>query len=261
MRSCSPKKILEKRSDFVKSHNVLEPLKQGIRDWDFSPNLRLELHFILVGCLEKQWNREGVRLQYLAAATTLETCLEHPFTQPFANKLLHSNQQNAVVLRPLQAIASHELLHELLRQQTTIAATPLAESTPSPNSQIRWRMLWTVSNATLARRHLSVCIFCSILFSMGAHLRKENCAFTKAASIPARRQRKCWPRAFWIYFSTLPPISNIFSNFSSSALKRHLLKRHVTLSKHCWLPICSASDSSGSVTALHWQTWSILQTV
>ena len=33
------------------------------------------------------------------------------------------------------------------------------------------------------------------------------------------------------YFSTLPPISNIFSNFSSSALKRHLLKRHLTLSK------------------------------
>ena len=45
------------------------------------------------GCLEKGWNRQGVRLQYLAAATTLETCLEHPFTQPIANKLLHSKQQ------------------------------------------------------------------------------------------------------------------------------------------------------------------------
>ena len=38
------------------------------------------------------------------------------------------------------------------------------------------------------------------------------------------------PKAFWIYISTLPPILNIFSNFSSSALKRHLLKRHLTLS-------------------------------
>ena len=42
------------------------------------------------------WRRvksAGVRLQYLAAAITLETCLEHPFTQPVANKLLHSKQQ------------------------------------------------------------------------------------------------------------------------------------------------------------------------
>ena len=30
---------------------------------------------------------------HLAAATTLETCLEHPFTQPIANKRLHSKQQ------------------------------------------------------------------------------------------------------------------------------------------------------------------------
>ena len=42
-----------------------------------------------------------------------------------------------IVLRPLRAIALHELLHELLRQQRTIAAAPLVESTPSesPNSQ------------------------------------------------------------------------------------------------------------------------------
>ena len=40
-----------------------------------------------------------------------------------------------VVLRPLRAIASNELFHYLLRQQTTIAVTPLAESTPSPHSQ------------------------------------------------------------------------------------------------------------------------------
>ena len=48
------------------------------------------------GCLEKGWNRQGVRLQYLVAATTLKTCLEHPFTQPIANKLLavlHSKQR------------------------------------------------------------------------------------------------------------------------------------------------------------------------
>ena len=51
------------------------------------------------------------------------------------NYCTRNSRKNAIVLRPLRAIASHELLHELLRQQTTIAATPLAESTPSPNSQ------------------------------------------------------------------------------------------------------------------------------
>ena len=45
---------------------------------------------------------------------------------------LETAENNAIVLRPMRAIA----LHELLRQQTTIAATPLAESTPSPNFSI-----------------------------------------------------------------------------------------------------------------------------
>ena len=49
-----------------------------------------------------------------------------PFTQPIANKLLHSknSRNNAIVLQPLRAVASHELLHELLQRQTTIPATP-----------------------------------------------------------------------------------------------------------------------------------------
>ena len=51
------------------------------------------------------------------------------------NYCTRNSRKNAIVLQPLRAIASHELLHELVRQQTTIAATPLAESTPSPNSQ------------------------------------------------------------------------------------------------------------------------------
>ena len=43
--------------------------------------------------LPQGWNWQGVRLQYLAAVTTLETCLEHPFTQPIADKRLHLKQQ------------------------------------------------------------------------------------------------------------------------------------------------------------------------
>ena len=73
----------------------------------------------------------------LAAVTTLETYLERPFKRTIANTVFHlrSSRNNAIVLRPRRTIASHELLHELLRHKTTIAATALAESTPSPNSQ------------------------------------------------------------------------------------------------------------------------------
>ena len=65
---------------------------------------------------------------------------------------------------------------------------------------------------------------------MGAPAKKKS-AFTKAASIPARHQSdNTDPRLFGFIFRRSPPILNIFSNISSSALKRHLLKRHLTLS-------------------------------
>ena len=57
------------------------------------------------------------------------------------NYCTRNSRKNAIAVRPLQTIASHELLRELLRQQTTISATPLAESTPPPDSQ---QMSWLV---------------------------------------------------------------------------------------------------------------------
>ena len=44
------------------------------------------------------------------AATTLEICLERSFTRATANRLLHprNSRKNAIVLRPLRTIASHE---------------------------------------------------------------------------------------------------------------------------------------------------------
>ena len=66
-------------------------------------------------------------------------------------------------------------------------------------------------------RHLRCVTFSSAQifnFRWGLHLRKESYAFTKAASIPARRQSEnAGPRLLLIYFSTLPPISNIFPIF------------------------------------------------
>ena len=60
--------------------------------------------------------------------------LKHIWNFP-SHELLQTNyctrnrRNNAIVSRPLRTIASHELLHELLRQKTIIAATPFAEST------------------------------------------------------------------------------------------------------------------------------------
>ena len=63
------------------------------------------------------------------------------------------------------------------------------------------------------------------------------CRLPRATSIPARRQSEnAGPRLFGFIFDSAP-ISNIFSNSSSSALKRHLLKRHLTLSESCAPPI------------------------
>ena len=100
-----------------------------------------------------------------------------------------------------------------------------------PN-KMAYRKFRTVSNATLARRHLSVWMFYSILFSMGVQLRKGNCAF-KAASIPARRQSEhASPRLFGFIFRRCPPIS-IFFQVLVSALKRHLRKRHFDTHRGC----------------------------
>ena len=75
----------------------------------------------------------------------MRTYLERPFTRTIANKLLHPKQQNvAIVCRSLRTIVLHELLHELLQKKTTIAATPLAKSTPSLNSQARACSSWGV---------------------------------------------------------------------------------------------------------------------
>ena len=65
----------------------------------------------------------------------------------------------------------------------------------------------TVSNATLVRRHLSVWIFCSILFSMGVHLLKENCTFT------LKRHLSAWRRSENTYFFWPCPPSRIVFQF------------------------------------------------
>ena len=90
----------------------------------------------------------------------------------------------------------------------------------------------TVSNATLARHHLSFwSFFFQFYFRWGVQLQTKN-AFTKAASRPAGRQSEnAGPRPFGLIFRCCPHLE-FFSSFSSSELKRHLLKRHLTLSEN-----------------------------
>ena len=76
-------------------------------------------------------------------------------------------------------------------------------------------------------RHLSVLNFKFNFIFDGGRTREEQIALSLKQHLFLHGGRK--PKAFWIYYSTLPPISNIFFDFWSSALKWHLLKRHLTL--------------------------------
>ena len=56
-----------------------------------------------------------------------------------------------------------------------------------------------------------------IYFWCGVHLRKENCAFTKATSIPARRQREnAGPRLLDLFFDAAPQSRIIVQFFELS---------------------------------------------
>ena len=91
----------------------------------------------------------------------------------------------------------------------------------------------------LSRRHLSVLNFNFDFIFDGGCTREEQIALSQKRHLFLQNGRK--PKAFWIYFSTLPPSLNIISNFPSSALKRHLLKRHLTLSDLSYRRIASES--------------------
>ena len=65
---------------------------------------------------------------------------------------------------------------------------------------------------------------------VGAPAKNKLHSHTKAASIPARRQNA---QGFLDLFFDAAPSLEYFSNFASSALRRHLLKRHLTL----WLTV------------------------
>ena len=99
------------------------------------------------------WRQGEISKEYDCNASRCD-CAWNMFGTSLSYKLLHTNYctpnngKNAIVLRQLQTIASHELFRELLRQKTTIATTPLAESTPCPNSQ---KLMWHVHRANFAR--------------------------------------------------------------------------------------------------------------
>ena len=80
----------------------------------------------------------------------------------------------------------------------------------------------------LRGRHLSVLNLKFDFISDGGCTREEQIALSLKRHLFPHGGRE--PKAFWICFSTLPPILNIFPIFRASALKRHLLKRHLTLS-------------------------------
>ena len=99
------------------------------------------------------------------------------------NYCTRSSRKNAIVLRPLQAIASHELL----RLQTTAAATPLVESTPSSNSPKK-RINKIPPNPGQSREH-SVYVFSFNNVFFAPNLRRCIALVAPYCAIPRLSQR------------------------------------------------------------------------
>ena len=81
----------------------------------------------------------------------------------------------------------------------------------------------------LRGRHLSVLNLKFDFISDGGCTREEQIALSLKRHLFPHGGRE--PKAFWICFSRVRPPSEIKSNFKFKALKRHLLKRHLTLSE------------------------------
>ena len=81
----------------------------------------------------------------------------------------------------------------------------------------------------LRGRHLSVLNLEFDFISDGGCTREEQIALSLKRHLFPHGGRE--PKAFWIYFLRVHPPSEIKSNFKFKTLKRHLLKRHLTLSE------------------------------
>ena len=96
----------------------------------------------------------------------------------------------------------------------------------------------------LRGRHLSVLNLKFDFISDGGCTREEQIAHSLKRHLFPHGDRE--PKGFWICFSRVHPPSEIKSNFKFKTLKRHLLKRHLTLSK----PIPSYTRTSPCQTNL-----------
>ena len=81
----------------------------------------------------------------------------------------------------------------------------------------------------LRGRHLSVLNLKFDFISDGGCTREEQIALSLKRHLFPHGGRE--PKAFWICFSRVHPPSEIKSNYKFKTLKRHLLKRHLTLSE------------------------------
>ena len=80
----------------------------------------------------------------------------------------------------------------------------------------------------LRGRHLSALNLKFDFISDGGCTREEQIALSLKRHLFPHGGRE--PKAFWICFSRVHPPPEIKSNFKFKTLKRHLLKRHLTLS-------------------------------
>ena len=90
----------------------------------------------------------------------------------------------------------------------------------------------------LRGRHLSALNLKFDFISDGRCTREEQIALSLKRHLFPHGGRE--PKAFWICFSRVHPPSEMKSNFKFKTLRRHLLKRHLTLKYHCELWIAES---------------------
>ena len=104
----------------------------------------------------------------------------------------------------------------------------------------------------LSRRHLSVLNLKFDFISDGGCTREEQIALSPKRHLFPHGGRE--PKGFWICFPRVHPPSEIKSNFKFKTLKRHLLKRHLTLSEQTVFLSRAENQQVRNVGA---QTWGL----
>ena len=106
---------------------------------------------------------------------------------------------------------------EKLTKKGNFARTPArCPRATRPSSGFFRIFIWTLSDATLARRHLKSLIFVQLYFRWRVHLRKENCSHSSGICSHTVTVKMLAPGFFVFIFRRCPPSRMFFQFFELS---------------------------------------------